>query len=51
MAEVKEKQKILIGKGVMFDRIRRITGYLVGSLNRWNSAKLHELKDRVCHNR
>lgn len=30
-------------------RIRRITGYLVGSLNRWNDAKLTELKERTKH--
>lgn len=34
---------------VPFDRIRRITGYLVGSTDRWNNAKLAELKDRVKH--
>ena len=38
-----------VGKGVKFERIRRITGYLVGDLNRWNNAKLEELKDRVKH--
>lgn len=32
------------------ERIRRITGYLVGSLHRWNSAKQSEEKDRVKHN-
>ena len=32
------------------DTIQRITGYLVGATNRWNSAKLAELKDRVTHN-
>ena len=32
-----------------FQRIRRITGYLVGGLGRWNNAKLHELKDRAKH--
>ena len=31
------------------DTIERITGYLVGGINSWNSAKLAELKDRVCH--
>ena len=34
---------------VPFQRIRRITGYLVGTTNRWNSGKLAELKDRVVH--
>ncbi len=32
-----------------FDRIRRITGYLVGDLDRWNSAKLAEYNDRCKH--
>ena len=31
------------------DKLQRITGYLVGTTNRWNSAKLAELKDRVVH--
>jgi ribonucleoside-triphosphate reductase len=31
------------------DRLQRITGYLVGTTNRWNSAKLAELNDRVTH--
>ena len=30
-----------------FERIRRITGYLVGTTDRWNSAKQAELKDRT----
>lgn len=32
-----------------FQRIRRITGYLVGDTTTWNDAKLNELKDRVKH--
>lgn len=32
-----------------FNRIRRITGYLVGTTDRWNSAKRAELRDRVKH--
>lgn len=36
--------------GVGFDRIRRITGYLVGTLDRFNNAKRAEVKDRVKHN-
>lgn len=35
---------------VAFDRIRRITGYLVGTLDRFNNAKYSEVKDRVKHN-
>ena len=33
-----------------FERIRRITGYLVGTLDRFNDAKRHEVEDRVKHN-
>jgi len=32
-----------------FDRIRRITGYLVGTMDRWNDAKQAEEHDRVKH--
>ena len=38
-----------LGEGVFFERIRRITGYLVGAMNRWNDAKKAEEKDRVKH--
>ena len=38
-----------LGKGRMFERIRRITGYLVGTLDKWNNAKKAEEKDRVKH--
>ena len=31
------------------DRLQRITGYLVGTTDRWNNAKLSELNDRVVH--
>lgn len=31
------------------DRLQRITGYLVGTTDRWNNAKLAELNDRVVH--
>lgn len=37
------------GKGVKFERIRRITGYLVGTMDKWNDAKKAEEKDRVKH--
>lgn len=33
-----------------FKRIRRITGYLVGDLSRFNDAKLAEVNERVKHN-
>lgn len=38
-----------IGDGVRFDRIRRITGYLVGTLDRFNDAKREEERDRIKH--
>lgn len=37
------------GKGVHFERIRRITGYLVGTMDQWNDAKKAEEHDRVKH--
>ena len=39
-----------VGEGVEFERIRRITGYLVGTLDRFNNAKRSEVADRVKHN-
>lgn len=41
--KIKEKD------GVPFQRIRRITGYLVGDLSRFNNAKRAEVDDRVKH--
>lgn len=38
-----------LGEGVKFERIRRISGYLVGTLDRWNDAKKAEEHDRVKH--
>lgn len=32
-----------------FERIRRITGYLVGTIDRWNNAKKAEERERVKH--
>lgn len=37
------------GEGVGFERIRRITGYLVGTMDKWNDAKRAEEHDRVKH--
>lgn len=34
---------------VPFERIRRITGYLVGTMDNWNDAKTAEERDRVKH--
>lgn len=38
-----------LGQGVGFERIRRITGYLVGTMAQWNDAKKAEERDRVKH--
>lgn len=38
-----------LGEGVTFERIRRITGYLVGTVDRFNDAKKKEVEDRVKH--
>ncbi|EET59533.1 hypothetical protein BRYFOR_08387 [Marvinbryantia formatexigens DSM 14469] len=38
-----------VGENVKFDRIRRITGYLVGTTDRFNNAKRAEERDRVKH--
>lgn len=43
-----EKEK-KIGEGVGFERIRRITGYLVGTVDRFNNGKRAEEHDRVKH--
>ena len=47
--ECKKKKKKTIGEGVGFERIRRITGYLVGTVERFNNGKAAEEKDRVKH--
>lgn len=47
--EVKAAPKTTIGQGVGFERTRRITGYLVGTLDRFNDAKRAEERDRVKH--
>lgn len=38
-----------LGLDVKFNRIRRVTGYLVGDTDKWNTGKLNELNDRVKH--
>lgn len=45
---VKENDK-KVGEGVGFERIRRITGYLVGTVDRFNNGKRSEERDRVKH--
>lgn len=41
--------KSIVGEGVRFERIRRITGYLVGDLDRFNDGKRAEERARVKH--
>lgn len=43
------EERASVGEGVKFERIRRITGYLVGTTDRFNNAKLAEVRDRVKH--
>ena len=43
--------EVIVGTGVRFERIRRITGYLVGTVDRFNNAKRAEEHDRVKHTR
>lgn len=43
-----ENNKVMVKAPV--ERVRRITGYLTGTLDRWNDAKKSEEKDRVKHN-
>lgn len=43
------EDKKTIGDGVGFERIRRITGYLVGTTDRFNNGKKAEEQDRVKH--
>lgn len=38
-----------VGTGTHFERIRRITGYLVGTMDRFNDGKKAECLDRVKH--
>lgn len=52
MEDVNTKPKpggSMIGAGIGFERTRRITGYLVGTLDRFNNAKRAEERDRVKH--
>ena len=39
----------MLGEGERFERIRRVTGYLVGTLDRFNNGKRAEEHDRVKH--
>lgn len=49
MKETIKNDQIVVGEGVAFERIRRITGYLVGTLDRFNDAKRTEERDRIKH--
>ena len=46
---MKQNLRKCLGEGVAFERIRRITGYLVGTMDKWNNAKRAEEHDRVKH--
>ena len=43
------KDEKYMGEGIKFERIRRVTGYLSGTLDRFNDAKKAEEKARVKH--
>ena len=43
------KEVKTVGEGVGFERIRRITGYLVGTIDRFNNGKKAEEADRLKH--
>ena len=45
MLNNKTSETTTIGKNIDFDRIRRITGYLVGTMDRFNNAKKAEERD------
>ena len=47
MVQVNINNEQMVGQGVGFERIRRITGYLVGTLDRFNDAKRAEVGERV----
>ncbi len=49
VVETKVESKKMVGEGVGFERIRRITGYLVGTVERFNNGKRAEEHDRVKH--
>ena len=51
--EVKQQTKVkkLIDEGIKFERIRRITGYIFGTVDLFNNVKQAELADRVKHSK
>ena len=48
-AKITGTDQITVGEGREFERIRRITGYLVGTIDRLNNAYRAEESDRVKH--
>ena len=49
ICRLKADKSGVVGAGVRFQRVRRITGYLVGTTDRFNNGKKAELDDRVVH--
>ena len=49
MNVMETKSAKIVGENVKFERIRRITGYLVGTTDRFNNAKRAEESQRVKH--
>ena len=49
LEKTEQKEEKKVGEGVGFERIRRITGYLVGTVDRFNNGKRAEEHDRVKH--
>ena len=47
--EKEQKTSMETGENIGFERIRRITGYLVGTMDKWNDAKKAEEQERVKH--
>ena len=47
--KTKQESESIRGMGILFNRLRRITGYLVPNIERWNPGKMAEEADRVKH--
>lgn len=47
--KTKQESESIRGMGISFNRLRRITGYLVPNIERWNPGKRAEEADRVKH--
>jgi anaerobic ribonucleoside-triphosphate reductase len=48
-SELSQNENNIYGEGIGFQRLRRITGYLVGDVSRWNNGKKAEFNDREHH--